>query len=313
MGTKNNPGRYDCHSRAHPDEPTFTLLGRDPLAASLVHLWAMARTAATGKTGEDEQQKQEEARDCAISMEAWCASVGRTPASLLDCLPADLLLEALRRRGATVVDGTGALSEADYLLVCSIEEASEVIQRGCKSLRFGALEVQPGQAQNNAQRFTGELLDLRAALDLLRERTNYIDEVMQRKSVGEPMVDAKKAKIAKFMDLSRAEGRLQGDASAPACPTCAGKRVVPAEGAGQVIAGAKCPETLPCPACSPSEVGQRLRAPVQPDDVKTEAFDDSPLARARRAVASEGVIESHASCRELLKALVAQVDGETLP
>ncbi|HAW11807.1 MAG TPA: aspartate decarboxylase, partial [Chloroflexi bacterium] len=30
MGTKNNPGKFDCYDDAHPDEPMFVLLGRDP-------------------------------------------------------------------------------------------------------------------------------------------------------------------------------------------------------------------------------------------------------------------------------------------
>lgn len=40
MGTKNNPGKFDCYAKADPDEPMFILLGRDPLAPSLVLMWA---------------------------------------------------------------------------------------------------------------------------------------------------------------------------------------------------------------------------------------------------------------------------------
>lgn len=43
MGTRNNPGRYDCYARAEDDEPLFTLLGRDPQGANLVHMWIMLR------------------------------------------------------------------------------------------------------------------------------------------------------------------------------------------------------------------------------------------------------------------------------
>jgi hypothetical protein len=43
MGTKNNPGKFDCYDDAHPDEPMFVLLGRDPAAGSLVRLWARRR------------------------------------------------------------------------------------------------------------------------------------------------------------------------------------------------------------------------------------------------------------------------------
>lgn len=40
MGTKNNPGLYDCHAKAAGDEPVFTLLARDPLAPKLIEIWA---------------------------------------------------------------------------------------------------------------------------------------------------------------------------------------------------------------------------------------------------------------------------------
>ena len=43
MGTKTNPGIYDCHAKAAPDEPLFTLVARDPLAAKLVEIWAALR------------------------------------------------------------------------------------------------------------------------------------------------------------------------------------------------------------------------------------------------------------------------------
>lgn len=43
MGTKNNPGKFDCYANAHPDEPMFVLLGRDKHAPTLVWLWAALR------------------------------------------------------------------------------------------------------------------------------------------------------------------------------------------------------------------------------------------------------------------------------
>lgn len=39
MGTKQRPGRFDCHAGALPDEPMFTLLARDPDFARLVRKW----------------------------------------------------------------------------------------------------------------------------------------------------------------------------------------------------------------------------------------------------------------------------------
>jgi hypothetical protein len=66
MGTKNNPGKFDCHANAHPDEPMFILLARDPSASFLVGLWAFIRE----RMGED-PEKVEEARTCADTMEKW--------------------------------------------------------------------------------------------------------------------------------------------------------------------------------------------------------------------------------------------------
>lgn len=66
MGTKNDPGPYDCLAKVEPDEPLFTLIARDPLAPQLVRSWA-DRAAANG----EDPAKVEEARRCAAQMEVW--------------------------------------------------------------------------------------------------------------------------------------------------------------------------------------------------------------------------------------------------
>jgi len=66
MGTKNKPGDFDCYTNAEPDEPMFILLGRDPLAPSLVFDWANRREQTRGPSA-----KVEEARACAQAMLAW--------------------------------------------------------------------------------------------------------------------------------------------------------------------------------------------------------------------------------------------------
>jgi hypothetical protein len=63
VGTKNNPSTYSCYDKAEPDEPMFTLLARDPLAPSLVRMWAAQQI--------ERPEKAEEARGIADSMEAW--------------------------------------------------------------------------------------------------------------------------------------------------------------------------------------------------------------------------------------------------
>lgn len=66
MGTKNNPGDFDCYLNAGDDEPMFVLLARDADAPILVDLWASLRE----RDGED-AAKVQEARDCADAMRGW--------------------------------------------------------------------------------------------------------------------------------------------------------------------------------------------------------------------------------------------------
>lgn len=63
MGTKNNPGKFDCYHEAEDDEPMFVLLGRDPIAPLLVEAWADKREYERGPG-----PKVDEARACAKAM-----------------------------------------------------------------------------------------------------------------------------------------------------------------------------------------------------------------------------------------------------
>lgn len=74
MGTKRNPGAYDCHGKAAPDEPIFTLRANDPLAPLLVRRWAYlykSRKEKADAYGSDAHSKYMEAHDCATAMERW--------------------------------------------------------------------------------------------------------------------------------------------------------------------------------------------------------------------------------------------------
>ena len=42
MGTKNNPGQFDCYRNAEPDEPMFVLLARDERAPQQTEVSVMA-------------------------------------------------------------------------------------------------------------------------------------------------------------------------------------------------------------------------------------------------------------------------------
>jgi hypothetical protein len=82
MGTKTNPGAFDCYENAEPDEPMFVLLARDGTAGDLVRKWADVRTvlldARLGSITDEEwtaELKQiAEAHECADAMDDWRAA-----------------------------------------------------------------------------------------------------------------------------------------------------------------------------------------------------------------------------------------------
>jgi hypothetical protein len=67
MGTKENPGKFDCYAKALPDEPVFVLLGRDPDFCRLVNEWAGKRAAdiECGERPETDWPLVDEAGKCA--------------------------------------------------------------------------------------------------------------------------------------------------------------------------------------------------------------------------------------------------------
>ncbi len=67
MGSKNNPGEFDCYDDAEPDEPMFVLLGRDRHAPAVVEFWARLRD----EEGGTEETKIREALKCANDMREW--------------------------------------------------------------------------------------------------------------------------------------------------------------------------------------------------------------------------------------------------
>lgn len=73
MGSKNEPGRFDCYANAEPDEPMFILLARDITAPVVVEQWVLLRANAIfeGRKPESDQAMVEEARECADRMRAW--------------------------------------------------------------------------------------------------------------------------------------------------------------------------------------------------------------------------------------------------
>jgi hypothetical protein len=94
MGTKNNPGRFDCYANAEPDEPMFVLLGRDPAAPILVRLWVALRA----ELGTD-AEKLDEAEACAEALEVYLRRHGKGEA--LDAAKGGFV-KALRELGANL-------------------------------------------------------------------------------------------------------------------------------------------------------------------------------------------------------------------
>jgi NTP pyrophosphatase (non-canonical NTP hydrolase) len=93
------------------------------------------------------------------------------------------------------------MNREEHLLSCLAEECAEVAQRVSKALRFGLREVQPGQDLNNRERIELELGDLIAVVGfLVREGTIEPPEADY---------DGKRAKIERFMAISREQGVLQ--------------------------------------------------------------------------------------------------------
>jgi len=75
MGTKNNPGKFDCYEKAELDEPMFILLARDKYAPTLVWLWAALRSLED----QENKEKVDEARECVASMMMYQHSIGKCP------------------------------------------------------------------------------------------------------------------------------------------------------------------------------------------------------------------------------------------
>ena len=82
MGTKNNPGEFDCYAKAEPDEPLFVLLARDEHAAEVVRYWVALKTGippfrfweeSHDSSGFLKQcgEKLQEALICAKAMADW--------------------------------------------------------------------------------------------------------------------------------------------------------------------------------------------------------------------------------------------------
>jgi len=122
MGTKNNPGAYDCYANAEPDEPMFVLLGRDPVASFVVHIWADA--CATMGTSVD---KIDEARHCADLMCAWAIEKGKDTGTALAALGERTPPAAIRDEFFAIASAVQDYLNAHMRLVSSETKPDELI------------------------------------------------------------------------------------------------------------------------------------------------------------------------------------------
>ena len=75
MGTKDNPGKFDCYANAEPDEPMFILLARDMSAPAIVEKWAEFRRGLIliDEKPQSDMEMVTDALECAEKMRAWRA------------------------------------------------------------------------------------------------------------------------------------------------------------------------------------------------------------------------------------------------
>lgn len=86
------------------------------------------------------------------------------------------------------------LSVKDHLLVCLGEECGEVQQLVGKSLRFGMMDVNPDNDEQNWIRLQEEVHDIITVYEMLCEEMNT------HSTIGRTLVDFKKVKIDKCIN-----------------------------------------------------------------------------------------------------------------
>lgn len=165
MGTKNNPGEYDCYENAEPDEPMFVLLGRDPIAPFVVRLWARLRAALRGHS-----PKVDEAEACARSMAKWAIDRGEVK-GVNDSrhLYERIVRESPYQGPAAQYMPRDRQSRIGYL----VEECGEVMHAAGKMIRWGPDSFNPelpeDERETNRAWLLRELSNLEAAIAFVRE------------------------------------------------------------------------------------------------------------------------------------------------
>jgi hypothetical protein len=74
MSTKSNPGRFNCHAAAFPDETIFTLLARDPAFPATVEFWVSERIRLGKNQTEDDKARLSAALEESEAAANWRAA-----------------------------------------------------------------------------------------------------------------------------------------------------------------------------------------------------------------------------------------------
>lgn len=102
------------------------------------------------------------------------------------------------------------MTREEHLLTILAEECSEVAQRASKAIRFGLLEIEPGQPKTNAERIMDELNDLIAVYQMLAGP--MVSPTMEAFRMDPDdmwaAIRAKQAKVEKFLRYSSELGTL---------------------------------------------------------------------------------------------------------
>jgi NTP pyrophosphatase (non-canonical NTP hydrolase) len=98
------------------------------------------------------------------------------------------------------------MTETEHLLICLMEEASEVAQACAKALRFGLDDEQPRMIAPSTARLSiqTELNDVLAVCQLLSEAS-----VLPMIWIEQKMLTAKREKLKRMMDYARRKGTLE--------------------------------------------------------------------------------------------------------
>ncbi len=97
-----------------------------------------------------------------------------------------------------------AVTRDEHLYTIAGEECAELAQRFSKAVRFGPAEVQPGQPLDNRTRILEEFADLLGTMELLG-----FNPIVGQRHALRPWIDAKKAKVERFLQYSNECGTLR--------------------------------------------------------------------------------------------------------